>query len=130
MVRLKKSEDKAGHAEKSTKYSSVIFINSNVIGQGSDELGEALLKTFLNTLTESSDKPDKVIFMNSGVKMVTQDSPALESLKNLCEQGVEVLACGTCLDYFNLKDKVAVGRISNMYDILGSFLAADKVITI
>ncbi len=125
---VKSKEDERKEVRK--EYSSVIFVNSDVIGKGSDKLGRALLKTFLNTLTESSDRPNKLVFMNSGVKMVARDSPVLESLKNLEEQGVEILACGTCLDYFNLKDKVVVGRISNMYDILDSMLIADKVITI
>lgn len=130
VIRLKKAGDKMNQAGKLQEHSSVIFINSDAIGQGGDELGRALLKTFLNTLAENSNKPDKVIFMNSGVKMVTEGSPVLDSLKKLADQDVEILACGTCLDYFNLKDKVVVGRISNMFDILDSFLAADKVITV
>ena len=130
VVKLKKSANAGEGAEMPLKSSSVIFINSNSVGQGSDELGQALLKTFINTLSESAKRPDKIIFMNSGVKMVASGSPVLESLKNLRDQGVEVLACGTCLDYFGLKDKVAVGTISNMYDILDSFLAAEKVVTI
>jgi len=130
VVKLKKSPNAGEGAVMPLKSSSVIFINSNSVGQGSDELGEALLKTLINTLSESAKKPDKIIFMNSGVQMVASGSPVLESLKNLRDQGVEVLACGTCLDYFGLKDKVAVGTISNMYDILDSFLAAEKVVTI
>lgn len=130
VVGLTKSEESEAPKEKRAKYSSLIFVNSDVIGKGSGELGEALLKAFLNTLAESDNKPDKLVFMNSGVRMVVQDSGALDSLKNLENQGVEVLACGTCLDYFNLKDQIAAGRISNMYDILDSMLTADKVITI
>jgi len=130
VVGLTKSEESEGPREKRAKHSSLIFINSDVIGKGSDELGEALLKAFLNTLAESDNKPGKLVFMNSGVRMVVQDSGALDSLKNLENQGVEVLACGTCLDYFNLKDQIAAGRISNMYDILDSMLTADQVITI
>lgn len=128
-VRLTKREASNSTVKKCAEHSTVIFVNSDIIGRGGDELGRALLKAFLDTLAESSNMPNKVIFMNSGVKMVTPDSPALESLKNLSEQGVEILACGTCLDYFSLKDKVAVGRISNMYDILDLMLNADKVIT-
>jgi len=129
-VKLAKSEKSDDKVEKCAAHSTVVFINSNVIGKGSDELGGALMRAFLSTLTESNDKPSKVIFMNGGVEMVVEDSPALDSVKNLENQGIEILACGTCLDYFNLKDKVAVGRISNMYDILDSFMAADKVLTI
>jgi len=129
-VKLTKSVKEDDKAKKHTSCSTVVFVNSNVIGKGSDELGGALIKAFLSTLNESDDKPSKVIFMNAGVEMVVEDSPALESVMNLEKQGIEILACGTCLDYFNLKDKVAVGRISNMYDILDSFMAADKVLTI
>ncbi len=130
VVGLTKSEKSEAPKEKRAKHSSLIFVNSDMIGKGSDELGEALLKAFLNTLAASDNKPDKLVFMNSGVRMVAQDSGALDSLKNLENQGVEVLACGTCLDYFSLKDQIAAGRISNMYDILDSMLTADKVITI
>ncbi|MDI6690034.1 MAG: sulfurtransferase-like selenium metabolism protein YedF [Actinomycetota bacterium] len=110
--------------------SSVVFISSTTIGKSSDELGEALLKTFLNTLTQSEIQPDKIILMNEGVQLVVRGSPMLDTLENLSKKGVEILACGTCLDYFKLKDKVAVGEISNMFDILSSFMEADKVITV
>lgn len=109
---------------------SLIFINSNSLGQGSEELGQLLIKTFLHTLNESAELPDKIVFMNSGVKLVTEGSESIEDLKGLVDKGVELLACGTCLDYFSLKEKIAVGNVSNMYEILSSFLQADKVITI
>ncbi|MDI6891738.1 MAG: sulfurtransferase-like selenium metabolism protein YedF [Actinomycetota bacterium] len=109
---------------------TTIFINSDTIGRGDDELGAALMKSFLYALTKSEDKPNKVIFMNGGVKLVVGGSEVVDSLKELIDSGVHVLACGTCLDFFKLKDKVAVGEVSNMYEILSSFLEADKVITI
>ncbi len=130
LVKLSRSAEAEKERAIHTQKGSLIFINSNALGKGSDELGEALLKTFLNTLTESENKPDKLVFMNSGVKMVTKDSDALESLRRVESEGVEIVACGTCLDYFSLKDKVGVGKISNMYDILDSMLEAEKMITI
>jgi selenium metabolism protein YedF len=130
LIRLCRSDVIEQDTVRKAQQASLIFVNSNAVGKGSDELGEALLKTFLNTLAESHNKPDKLVFMNSGVKMVAEDSGALESLKSLEDQGVEIIACGTCLDYFNLKDKIAVGKISNMYDILDSMLEADKMVTI
>lgn len=120
----------AEEAKVPTRKSSVVFISSTTIGKGSDELGEALLKTFLNTLTQSGIQPDKIILMNEGAQLVVEGSPVLDALENLSKRGVEILACGTCLDYFKLKDKVAVGEISNMFDILSSFMEADKIITI
>ncbi len=128
-VVLSKSEV-AEEIKAPTKKSSVVFISSTTIGRGSDELGEALLKTFLNTLTQSEIQPHKIILMNEGVQLVVRGSPVLDALENLSKKGVEILACGTCLDYFKLKDKVALGEISNMFDILSSFMEADKVITI
>ena len=130
VVTLQRAEETEKEMAKSVQGPSIIFINSNTIGKGSDELGEALLKTFINTLAESDDKPDRLVFMNSGVKLVAEDSDVLEGLKDLEGEGVEVVACGTCLEYFSLKDRIAVGKISNMYDILDSMLAAGKVITV
>ncbi|MDO8886455.1 sulfurtransferase-like selenium metabolism protein YedF [Candidatus Oleimmundimicrobium sp.] len=110
--------------------STVIFINSNKIGKGSDELGEVLMKAFFNTLSQSEPWFDKVIFMNGGVELVVEGSPVLDALCCLLDKGVQILACGTCLDYFGLKEKIAVGIISNMYDIIDVFTEADKVITV
>lgn len=110
--------------------SSLIFIDSEIIGRGSEELGATLMKTFLHTLTESPEQPAKIVFMNSGVKLAAEGSESIADLKELADKGVEILACGTCLDYFGLKEKVAVGKVSNMYEILSSFLQAEKVITL
>ncbi|HDP70031.1 MAG TPA: sulfurtransferase-like selenium metabolism protein YedF [Actinobacteria bacterium] len=110
--------------------STVIFINGSKMGKGSDELGEVLMKAFFNTLSQSEPWFDKVIFMNGGVELVVESSPVLEGIRALCDKGVQILACGTCLDYFGLKEKMAVGTISNMYDIVDFFSEAERVITI
>jgi selenium metabolism protein YedF len=86
------------------------------------------MRSFLHTLLELEPKPDLIICANAGVKLVAQGSPVLEELRSLAERGVEILACGTCLDYFGLKDKVAVGTVSNMYTIAERLLAADIVV--
>lgn len=110
---------------------TVLFISANSLGRGPEELGsEVLIPMFLHTLSEVSPLPDTVIFINSGVKLVAEGSKVVEDLRALADRGVEILACGTCLDYFQLKDRVLVGQVSNMYTIAEVLLRAGKVITI
>ena len=99
------------------------------MGRGDDELGWALLQTYIQTIKDIQPLPEKIIFYNSGVKQVTTESGALEALKHLQDQGVEILACGTCLDFFKLKSAIKVGQISNMYDIMNSMTSADKIVS-
>ena len=107
----------------------VIYINSNVMGFGDDELGKILMGAFLKTMIGAEPSPKKVIFINSGVKLVTEGSEVLESIIEMEKKGVEVLSCGTCLNFYGLKEKLRVGVISNMYDIIESLIEADKVIS-
>jgi selenium metabolism protein YedF len=90
------------------------FVQSDVLGRGDDELGMLLMSKFLGTLTDSKDKPARLVFLNAGVKLVGKGSWALGHLKKLESQGVEILACGTCLDYFGLADKVEAGKETTM----------------
>jgi len=108
--------------------SLVVFIESDSIGRGSDELGRILMRSFLHTLAEAEFKAAKVILVNSGVKLTCEGSEVLEDLRHLSRQGAEILSCGTCLDYFGLKTKLQVGRVSNMYEILSSLAQAGKVL--
>jgi selenium metabolism protein YedF len=107
--------------------STVMMIGSETLGRGSEELGGILTRGLFHTLAEGDRKPNALIFINSGVKLVANGSPVADDLRALEEQGVQVLACGTCLGYYELKDKVAVGQISNMYSIVEMMLDADKV---
>lgn len=107
----------------------VYVISSDSMGRGDDELGWALLQTYIQTIKDIQPLPEKIIFYNSGVKQVATESGALEALKHLQAQGVEILACGTCLDYFKLKSAIKVGQISNMYDIMSSMTDADKIVS-
>ncbi len=113
-----------------TKEQPVLFISTDELGQGSSELGQLLMRNFFYTLTQRDHLPGSLIFMNSGVKLTTEGSPVLEELKMLEENGVQVLVCGTCLDYYELKDKHSVGVVSNMYDISDVLLEAGRVISI
>jgi len=107
----------------------VLIVPSEFMGRGEhDELGRILMRGFFHTLGEVQPLPNTVIFLNSGVKLVVESSPVLEDLQALSERGVEVLACGTCLGYYELKEQVAVGEISNMYTIAETILRARKTI--
>ena len=106
----------------------VLVIASDRVGQGSDELGGILMRAFMHTFMEVEPLPQTIIFMNSGVKLVITDALVLEDLQALAAEGIQILVCGTCLDYFKLKDKVAVGEVSNTYTIAETILRAGKVV--
>jgi selenium metabolism protein YedF len=106
----------------------VIAIQKNRLGEGAEELGTILMKAFVNTLPEATLKPKTMIFLNSGIFLATKDSFVLDALKMLEQSGVEILVCGTCLDYYQKKTELAVGRISNMYDILERLTQAGNVV--
>jgi selenium metabolism protein YedF len=109
--------------------SLVLVVPSEFMGRGEhDELGHILMRGFFHTLGEVRPPPDTVIFLNSGVKLVVQGSPVLEDLRVLVEEGAEILACGTCLGYYDLKEEVAVGTVSNMYTIAETMLAAGRLV--
>jgi selenium metabolism protein YedF len=107
---------------------TVVFAPSDSLGRGSAELGERLMGAFFHTLLEIAPKPDMIIFMNSGVKLTAEGSRALDDLRALAEQGVDILACGACLNYFELTEKLAVGRVSNMYEIATALLEAGRIV--
>jgi len=108
-----------------------LFIGSDIVGRGENyELGSLLMQKFLHTLGRHRHKPETIVFMNNGVKLVTVDSPVLGELHQLENQGVNILACGTCLSRLELTDKVVVGQVSNMNDITDVLLKAKKVISL
>ena len=107
----------------------VLFIRGNTLGHGSDELGGMLMKSLLYTVANHDKAPQKICLLNSGVELVCEGSPVLDSFQLLAEKGVEIIACGTCLDFFHLKEKLAVGRVGNMYDIFDT-VAAHRTISI
>ena len=106
----------------------VVYINSHLLGNGDEALGSFLMKAFLKTLLDVGTQPKRLILVNSGVRLAAEDSKALESLQGLAEKGVEIVCCGTCVDFYELKGKTKVGVISNMYDIVQSMIEADGVI--
>lgn len=106
----------------------IICINNNKMGVGPDELGSILMKGFINTIKEVKPLPERIIFYNNGVLLTTKDSQLVDSLKELEELGVIIMICGTCANYFNIKEKIAIGSISNMFDISESLTKAAKII--
>lgn len=108
----------------------IIIFGKDRLGEGSEDLGFVLAGSLLNTLKEMDTLPKKIIFINSGINLVLKASPTLLPLKELEKAGVELIACGTCLNYFNKIDEFAIGRISDMYEILESMIKARKAINI
>jgi len=115
---------------KTEKQIKKIFITTNQLGVGSKELGSNLMTGFIYTLNELAAKPEMILFMNSGVELCLKNAPTLKSLKKLEESGVQILVCGTCLDYYNLTDKLGIGKISNMYEITENLIESDFVLKI
>ena len=107
----------------------VIVLSANTMGHGNSELGSVLIRSFLHTVAEQSQKPDTIIFYNTGVKLTVQGSEVIDDLKQLESAGVQLLVCGTCLNYFEIKDKLAAGSVSNMYDILDTMRHAGRLLT-
>lgn len=107
---------------------TVVAVSSDRMGDGSDELGHILMKSFIFAVTQLDDLPDKMIFYNGGAKLTVEGSECLEDLKTLADQGVEIMTCGTCLDYYGIKDKLAVGGVTNMYSIVETLQSAVNVI--
>ena len=105
----------------------VILMTKDYLGEGSEELGRNLMKTFWVCMVEADVKPSKIYFINSSVKMVTNDSVHLENIKKLADLGVEIAACGICLDFYEVKEELGVGSITNMYAITDSILG-DNII--
>ncbi len=119
---IKKSDEKDD--------SIVIVITSDKLGQGEEELGKVLMKSYTYALTETTPLPKTVMFLNSGVKLTSEGSEVLENIKKLENSGVEIISCGTCLDYYKLKEKLQAGVVGNMYSIIEKMNSAGKVINI
>ena len=107
---------------------TVVAVGSDRMGEGSEELGHILIKSFIFALTQLDDLPDKILFYNGGAKLTVEESESLEDLRTLEEQGVEIMTCGTCLDYYGIKDKLAIGGVTNMYSIVETIQNAMSVI--
>ena len=108
----------------------IIIFGKDRLGEGSEDLGNMLIGGMLTTLVETERVPDQMIFINSGINLVVENSPVLDLLKKLENEGCKILACGTCLDYFGKTENLKVGRVSNMLEILEVMTLYSKVINI
>lgn len=107
---------------------TVVVIASDRMGNGNDELGKVLIKGFIFAVTQLDELPKSMLFYNGGATLTTEGSDSLEDLKNLEAQGVEIMTCGTCLDYYGLKEKLAVGTVTNMYSIVETMNGASRIL--
>ncbi|WP_350344100.1 sulfurtransferase-like selenium metabolism protein YedF [Proteinivorax tanatarense] len=119
-----KTSDKKPQIETAGKH---LIIKSDKFGQGDDVLGNALMKSFFFTLTETKPYPKRISFVNSGVRLACEGSEVLEALKELQQKGTEIASCGACLDFYKIKDELAEGEITNMYDIVEAINDIDTV---
>lgn len=99
---------------------AVLLIKNEFLGDGNDELGKVLMKGFLYTITETKPYPEKVVLLNSAVKLSTVNEETIAHLKKLEEAGTKIYSCGTCLNYYDLADQLKVGVVGNMYDVVES----------
>lgn len=107
---------------------TVVVIDSLHMGKGDVELGRILMKGFIYTLSEMEELPKTILFYNEGVKLAIEGAESLQDLKSLEEKGVEILSCGTCLNFYGITEKLRVGSVTNMYTILERQMKATRVI--
>lgn len=127
-INITKEEGQPG--KENLSGSTVVLVKSNVLGQGDDNLGSILMNSLMYTLTQMDGEIKCLMFLNSGVLLTTSGSPLIEHIKQLERNGVEVLSCGTCLDFYGLSEKLEVGKVGNMYAIAEEMLHAAKAIVL
>ncbi len=110
------------------KVKTVVFAADPGLGRSDPALGKILMRSFIATIADLPAPPDEIVLMQGSVRLVCEGSDCLEAIGQLEQRGVSILACGTCLDYFGLMDKVKVGTISNMAEIVETLMGAGKVI--
>ena len=111
-----------------SRVNTVVVISSATMGTGNDQLGKVLMKGFIYALSQLEQLPKTILFYNGGVTLTTEGSDSLEDLRSMEAQGVEILSCGTCLNYYGLSDKLMVGDVTNMYSIVEVMAGTDKII--
>ena len=129
------SETKPAETEEKTvclvpaaKKTKLVVLSADHMGEGAEELGKILMKSFLYALTQQDELPDTILCYNGGAKLTCKGSESLEDLKDLAARGVEILTCGTCLNFYGITEKLQVGSVTNMYDIVERMSSADRVI--
>ena len=112
----------------SKKKGMLVVLSANTMGDGDPKLGTALMKAFVFALTKQDQLPETILCYNTGAYLTCEDADTLEDLKLLESEGVTILTCGTCLDFYGLKEKLAVGGVTNMYDIVERMENASSII--
>lgn len=115
-------------APDSKKPGLVVVLSANTMGNGEEQLGKLLMKSFIFALTKQNQLPETILCYNSGAYLTSDGSDSLEDLKSLEAEGVKILTCGTCLDFYGLKEKLAVGGVTNMYEIVEIMENAESII--
>lgn len=115
-------------APDSKKPGLVVVLSANTMGNGEEQLGKILMKSFIFALTKQDQLPETILCYNSGAYLTSDGSDSLEDLKSLEAEGVKILTCGTCLDFYGLKEKLAVGGVTNMYEIVEIMENAGSII--
>ena len=115
-------------APDSKRHSLVAVLSANTMGNGEEQLGKILMKSFIFALTKQDQLPETILCYNSGAYLTCEGSDSLEDLKSLEAEGVKILTCGTCLDFYGLKEKLAVGGVTNMYEIVEIMENAETIV--
>jgi selenium metabolism protein YedF len=123
-----KTEQEEAACQPDKRNNTVVVCSSSRMGEGNEGLGSVLMKGFIYALTQLDELPATMIFYNGGAALTCEEAPTLEDLKSLEAQGVEILTCGTCLNYYGLTEKLAVGEVTNMYVIAEKLSQASKII--
>lgn len=128
-VEISKTEGCSCNFEEENK-KFTIAIGQDKLGNGDEKLGTILIKSYIFALSEASVIPTDMLFFNSGVKLTVEGSEVLDSLNKLKERGVNIQVCGTCLDFYEIKEKLQIGEISNMYSIVETMNTSDKIVNL
>ena len=124
----KTQDEEISCAVDSRKKGMLVVLSSNTMGNGDPKLGTALMKAFVFALTKQDQLPETILCYNSGAYLTCEGADTLEDMKLLESEGVTILTCGTCLDFYGLKEKLAVGGVTNMYDIVERMEGATVVV--
>ena len=125
---VQEPEEEIACALDSRKKGMLVVLSANVMGTGEEKLGKALMKAFVFALTKQDQLPETILCYNTGAYLTCEGADTLEDLKSLEAEGVSILTCGTCLDFYGMKDKLAVGTVTNMYDIVERMEAAKTIV--
>lgn len=123
------ASEAGGHPDTCRPGSSVVvLLSSSEFGSGDERLGQILMRALVKTLYDVVPRPTAIIFVNAGVELTTEGSELIEDIRKLEQDGVQIFSCGTCLDFYHLKEKLRVGKVSNMFEIVSLLVSADRVV--